>query len=402
MLTAIPVGLDDCDGYWVFRAADASNGPNSVIDFLNISFLEAQTAVRPARAQLAALLDRDEPPFTHEFLERLALHLSVKGSFYEPSDIEHYKEAFERAATCGDAVTILKKLWRVFGPTVWLTDNFNKLLSKFSSSITSSDMMFAAAYLCEAGEYSKSIKAALEAKKKRKETWSENRYLGLINLLVKEGHVTEPWALSYSSLFDRIVSQAHIFPEEISENRDDLIVVGNSPTLLGTRAAEQINASNLVIRFNTAETSFPYSIDVGTKTDALVLNPDYSQTRRFFGRPCKHIIVSNGDLYSSKNIGAKLHDFPSQYLIHFIPPQIDRYVTQKIGASPSSGLKMLYWIYSVVGALDPDRVLGFSMGNQPLGHASSYSKPVPTKMPIVHDWNAEQDFLQELLESKNG
>jgi hypothetical protein len=398
-LHKLPVILREEMGTNIFELTSNSDDRSSAfVDLLNVAFLEIQGALRPARSFLARLKEKDEAPFAPGFLEKMALHVSAKGSFYEESDIKHYREAFERANSPGEAINMLRKLWRVFGPTIWLTQYFNGLVDKFKDKLTSSDLMFVAAYLCETGDYRKSLKLTQEARKKRKETWFENRYLGLTNLLVKEHQTNESWALQYSDMFSKIVEQANALPELIYSHRKDLVVVGNSPNIIGTSCGKIIDSSSLVIRFNTAETRHPFSIDVGRKTDVLVMNPDYSQTRRNFERECSHIVVSNGDLYSSQNIGAKIHDIPSRHILSFIPSYIDRFVTQAIGASPSSGLKMLYWIYSIIGELDPDRLFGFSMGEQPVGHATSYSAPSPTRLPIVHDWHAEQQFFNTLLQ----
>lgn len=369
------------------------------IKYLNVLLLEAQGAVQIAKKKLYEIEAPLKEVANTKEVQQLSTKLALKGSFYDSESIAQYQIVLNFTTSADEALNILKKLWRVFGPTVWLTQHFVKVHKRFSSVLKSSGMMLLAAYFCEAGEYKTAIKIAFEAKKTRKETWEENRYLGLINLLVAEGHLNQSWAMEYAKTFKRISIGARAFPSVLKEQSNSLVIVGNSPCILEQEGKEKINKSSFVIRFNTGETQYPLSEYVGTKTDALVLNPDYSQTRRFWENNSKYIIISNGDLYSSANIGSKLHDIHDDYSVHFIPSYIDRTVTQKIGASPSSGLKMLYWIYSLNGRIPNDRVFGFSLGDQPVGHSTSYSKPDPTRMPIVHDWQAEQELLKTLVES---
>lgn len=63
----------------------------------------------------------------------------------------------------------------------------------------------------------------------------------------------------------------------------DIILVGNGPSILGTKLGKFIDSHELVVRFNNFNTSQYFSDDVGTKTDYWfnTINYDNKNTRDY-------------------------------------------------------------------------------------------------------------------------
>ncbi|MDV5665455.1 hypothetical protein, partial [Leclercia adecarboxylata] len=109
--------------------------------------------------------------------------------------------------------------------------------------------------------------------------------------------------------------------------------------------------------------------------------------------------ISDGNLYSSKNLSLKLHDL-EQYCenICLIPRKLDIQLTQEIGASPSSGLKFLTWLYKIQGQVKRKNIYGFSMIDQRHGMATSYCKGTRTGLNTIHNWEQEKKYMETIVE----
>lgn len=290
-----------------------------------------------------------------------------------------------------------RKLYRVLGTDQRLEQLANKLAQSIRKQVYPvSFIMLLAAFFTEAGEYDKAIEMAKKAKSKDKNAWVNNRYLGLSNLLFSMRETNELWAEADSTLFKELRSNEWIF--ELYAKEHIICSVGNSPNEIGKKQGHLIDENQKVARFNGAITEYPFVMDYGQKTNILVMNPRYYETQRNGKLNLDFIIISDGNLYSSKNLSLKLHDL-GQYCNHIclIPRSIDIGLTKEIGSSPSSGLKFLTWLYKSTGQLPKEKIYGFSMIDQKQGMATSYCKGIRVGLNTIHNWEQEKRYLESML-----
>lgn len=301
-----------------------------------------------------------------------------------------------------DLVLIFRKLYRVVGTDPRLESIANKLAASIRKQVYSVPFtMLLAAFFTESGEYEKAIEMALKAKSKESDAWSKHRYLGLTYLLYKNCHIEDEWAKQDSALFLELSKNEWEFEGYITENHQNINIIGNAPNEIGFKKGNLIDLGDKVARFNGAITDFPHCVDYGKKTNVLIINPRYYETQRNNKFGLDYIVISDGNLYSSKNIAYKLHDlFHCCDKITFIPRRIDIALTQKIAASPSSGLKFMEWIFAVNGKIPAENLYGFSLVDQGHGVATSYSKGRRVGLNTIHNWSNEQLHMDSLLLKK--
>ncbi|EGE4340431.1 TPA: glycosyltransferase family 29 protein [Escherichia coli] len=302
-----------------------------------------------------------------------------------------------------DVILFFKKLYRVLGTDGKLEKIANNIFNQCKKNIYPIHfMMSIAAFFTESGAYDKAIELALKAKAKDKNAWLNNRYLGLTYLLVESNLLKEEWAVKDSNLFLSLRKNEWDFENYVLNFKDNIALVGNSPIELGKRKGTKIDSFPKVARFNSAITEYPYYLDYGRKTNILVINPRYYETQRNMKHGLDYIIISDGNLYSSKNISYKLHDlmqFTSK--ICFIPRRVDIRLTHEISSSPSSGLKFIHWIYSISGHVLNSNIFGFSMNDQSHGVATSYSSGKRVGLNTIHDWNKEKQYFESIIMENN-
>lgn len=295
-----------------------------------------------------------------------------------------------------DVQYCLRKTWRIFGVNQLSKLLFDRALQK-SSSFNHETIMLLAAFTLEAGQINRALELAKRAAALQPAAWKWTRYLALSQLIYREGLSKDKWAEDDAKLYEELRQTSHRFQRLIGQYKDSFAVVGNSPVLRGTNCGAEIDSRDLVIRFNSAVRSYPHSLDCGSKLNVLVLNPDFSQTKRQDFRSLDLAVISDGDMYSSRHLWTKLQEIRGQCSIQLLDSSIDRSVVEMINASPSSGLKTLYWIYSLFGPIDKKNVFGFSLNDQKPGTASSYSKQKAVRMPIVHAWDAERSLFDKMV-----
>ncbi|ELN8667657.1 glycosyltransferase family 29 protein [Escherichia coli] len=305
--------------------------------------------------------------------------------------------------TQGDSILFFRKLYRVLG-----TDGrLEKIADNFANQIKKNNypvhfIMNLAAFFTESGSYEKALDMAGRAKARDRNAWFNHRYLGLTYLLVESKLLKEEWALKESEVFLLLRKNEWEFENYIRDHLDNVCLVGNSPIELGKNKGEKIDSVDKVVRFNGAVVDYPYCLDYGRKTNILVINPRYYETQRNNKYDLDFIIISDGNLYSSKNIIYKVHDlFQFTDKVCFMPKRHDLTLTQNIEASPSSGLKLIHWIYNIMGSLDRNNLFGFSLNDQGHGIATSYSTGRRVGLNTIHDWDKEKAFLDSMIIDKS-
>lgn len=391
------------------RLGETSEGDDTL--FINdiLARLESDR-LEPAEARLMAALMADNGHHTSALSiarlfdftsERLSpARLALDGGIYH-SNI--FKEIMDLSGLWGsghlkesDIQYCLRKTWRIFGVNQLSKLIFERALQK-SASFNYETVMLLAAFMLEAGQTIKALELAKRASSLQPAAWKWTRYLALSELIYREGLSKDKWAEDDAKLYEELRQSSNRFQRLVSQYKDSFAVVGNSPILRGTKHGREIDSRDVVVRFNSAIRTYPHSLDSGSKLNVLVLNPDFSQTKRQDFRSLDLAVISDGDIYSSRHLWTKLQEMRGQCSIQLLDSSIDRAVVEMISASPSSGLKTLYWIYSLFGPIDKNNVFGFSLNDQTPGTASSYSKQKAVRMPIVHAWDAERALFDKMV-----
>lgn len=287
---------------------------------------------------------------------------------------------------------IFSKIYRIKGPCSETEAAINAIL-KEKKRLSSSTLIKLAAFLCEAGDYSRCV----DVVKLAKSSLESYRYIGLSNFLYKEKIVDAVWAEQDAFYFDMLKKNSTLLQDRLFSSNLNFNVVGNSPCELGLGKGASIDSSDLVIRFNSANVDYPYCLDYGKKTNILVINPRYYETKRNSKSNLDLMIVSDGSLYSTRNLAYRLHDLVDEAPLCLIPDKVDRELVSILEASPSSGLKMLYWIYLNIGPISPESIKGFSLVDQEDGVSTNYQTEEKRVLPIIHDWKKERELLNSIL-----
>ncbi|MDF3829204.1 MULTISPECIES: glycosyltransferase family 29 protein [unclassified Pseudocitrobacter] len=302
-----------------------------------------------------------------------------------------------------DLILFFKKAYRILGTDGRLESIANKIcnLSK-KKAFPVHFLMTLAAFFVESGAYDKAIEIALKAKEKDVDAWNNHRYLGLTYLLFKNGLINECWAEKEHDLFLMLSRNEWEFEQYLETYSHRLAVVGNAPIELNKKKGKYIDSFDKVVRFNGAITDYPYCIDYGKKTNVLIINPRYYETQRNRKYNLDYLVISDGNLYSTKNLFFKVHDlFQYADKICLLPRKLDIALTQKIAASPSSGLKLMHWVYTISGELCQNQVFGFSLTDQAQGVSTSYSSGRRVGLNTIHNWQREREFLESLISSED-
>lgn len=373
-------------GLFKFDFSPVSNGVSSAAEFLKVAFWK--------------LADDNKSLFDFYRENPRADALSVvnyglKGGVYSEDIVARSVNILctRKSLTDGQINFIFSKLYRVCGPSSFTEKAVNAVLRE-KKRLSASTLMKLASFLCEAGDYTRCVDVAKIARSASKSAWEDNRYIGLSNFLFHERMTNEAWAEQDAFYFDLLRKNQNILPDLIGGN--DFRVVGNSPCDIGKRRGLKIDSSDLVVRFNSAVVDYPHSLDYGSKTDVLVLNPRYYETKRNTKDNLKLIVVSDGSLYATRNLAYRLHDLHGQAQICLVPDRVDRLLVHALGASPSSGMKILYWLYLCFGPIDRSRLCGFSMVDQNDGVSLNYQSQEKRVLPIIHDWIAERKLLDNI------
>ncbi|MBF4554904.1 glycosyltransferase family 29 protein [Pseudomonas sp. p50] len=302
-----------------------------------------------------------------------------------------------------DIAFTFKKIYRVLGTDQKLEPIANKLFILIKKEQFPVDfIMLLAAFFTESGDFKRALETASIAKKNDVNAWIKYRYLGLSHLLYSNGQSAELEIKLDHDLYLTLSRNEWEFENYLIENARSLAVVGNSPVEVSKRKGETIDSYNKVLRFNSAITDYPYSLDYGKKTNILIINPRYYETQRNKKFDLDFVIISDGNLFSTKDLYYKINDL-LQFTdkICLIPRKVDLQLTQKIYASPSSGLKFLTWLYAINGAIPKKSLFGFSLTDQAHGVATSYANGRKVGLNTIHNWSSEKIHLEEVLLKEN-
>ncbi|MGM8930658.1 glycosyltransferase family 29 protein [Salinicola halophyticus] len=252
---------------------------------------------------------------------------------------------------------------------------------------------------CEAGDHAKALDLYTRSMRETPAIWQNKRFLALNSVLYRSGLSSAPAVQRDAELMDQLLDGQHQFEHYCRHHA--LAIVGNSPCELGLGKGEEIDRREKVVRFNSAITDFPQARDYGTRTDVLVTNPRYYETERNAKRDLDFAVVSDGCPYTTNQLSLKLEELQGQARqICLIPKRLESKLVFQLGASPSSGLKLLYWLSNLKGQLAGENLYGFSLNDQRYGTATSYEKAGNKVLNTIHDWEAEARLFEDMVAAK--
>jgi hypothetical protein len=164
-------------------------------------------------------------------------------------------------------------------------------------------------------------------------------------------------------------------------------VVSNSPDLLGRGLGQEIDACELVVRFNRFKAGGEYAIDVGSKTDVYVAY--------YLGCKSKKEVDALGvkEVFLCRNCDESFNWPPllkvKQHIEHLRTIDIiNGYLLN--GAFSTTGLTFIYWLLTYTR---PQRIVLFGFGNEV--HDGHYYN-LDHKMTKHHDLCLEHDIIDTL------
>ncbi|WP_412723494.1 glycosyltransferase family 29 protein [Alteromonas sp. D210916BOD_24] len=160
-------------------------------------------------------------------------------------------------------------------------------------------------------------------------------------------------------------------------------LVGNARSLCSSTYGNSIDANDIVIRINRAP---KYSTSShGVKTDWLALATSIKESH-YRGLSTKKLIWMS---HKRKRIQQWMMNEP----FYLFPQTLYLEIKARLGAPPSTGIMMLYWLSNT--SLASLNVYGFDFFKSLSLTGSRTEKQVP------HDFAAEQEWFQELVGSRN-
>ena len=300
--------------------------------------------------------------------------------------------------TIGPLRALAGFIWKNEGVTQELLQTINLILSS-GAEIDVKLMLWIAAIYADAGFIENAAELYVEAMNKDATIASKQRYLFLLH------HVSLIYPEKVENLervrfaYNTMLSAQGEF-EKICRSGKRIAVVGNSPCELGRGMGDAIDKHDIVIRFNNFSTAYPFVADYGSKTNIWVKTGLFETVHRRNGVDFDLIIQSASHLpvASPNGVDVMWSAIADGNIMEFIPLKLKYDLVKKLQATPSAGLLILSWIYSINGPLSRDSVFGFSFIDQQAGSHTSYHS-APDNGTYKHNWEAEREIFDTLFEN---
>ena len=165
-------------------------------------------------------------------------------------------------------------------------------------------------------------------------------------------------------------------------NGKNVALVGNARSLCSSRNGDAIDANDIVIRINRAP---KFSLEShGDKTDWLALATSIDR---------EHFKALNCDkLIWMSHKRKRLKFWMKKETLYLFPLELYAEIKTKLGAPPSTGLMMLFWLSTQSFA--SLTVYGFDF------FASLSLTGSRTANQVPHDFNAEYEWFQEFVSAR--
>ncbi|RQW87472.1 MAG: hypothetical protein EHM79_07725 [Geobacter sp.] len=203
--------------------------------------------------------------------------------------------------------------------------------------------------------------------------------------------------------FKKLLKYRERFKELVLDARGSVCVVGNSPSMLGGNKGAEIDQRDLVVRFNSYSTDYPYCEDCGVKTDVWVRMPFHPYVRKELDPALKLVIFSGSNrLHRPYTEWPSILEYvASGYPVQFFPPEYFYELQSMLGSPPTSGLMMCYMLYKIIGPLKPENYCGFSFTDD-VDHKSAYHySDLNASASLRHSWDKEAEVFKGMKAAPN-
>lgn len=171
-----------------------------------------------------------------------------------------------------------------------------------------------------------------------------------------------------------------------------IAVVGRSPILLGKGLGKEIDAHDIVIRFNGSDVSGKFGKDYGVKINVNVINMFIENTHQ------ENVCCIYKDVKSyglvPEIIDKIEHDLNNN--IDIIDQKLKYYTVQKSGlAEPTSGTLFIVWLQKILGNLNNVDFYGFAFQDPDKSVKHFDNDEIIKKQN--HDFDSEIEFLKYFI-----
>ncbi|EKF9925046.1 glycosyltransferase family 29 protein, partial [Vibrio cholerae] len=331
-----------------------------------------------------------------KFFHRRAL-VSRKSGRLNDSILDDYMSAIKVSDEKNIKVDYIRTIWAIKGMCPLLISQCDNLY-QLKDKLTANELMLLASIDCDAGRISLAKRKAYEALKKDSEIFSKYQSLPVISLLYKFDENFSAFHIQ-DSIYDYILSGQDSFIDLIRGSNNSYAIVGNGPSEIDSKNGKEIDAKSIVVRFNAFDVSYPLSIDYGSKTDIWVKAGNYIDLPRRNISKFKCVVASgyNNVYRSTMGIDDYFDLYQNKIPTSLIPNRIYEELISRLGAMPSAGLAILYWIYKEIGPIPKGSVFGFSFGNQKSNSSQHYFLNTKSKSHYNHNWSKEGEVLREIV-----
>lgn len=194
-----------------------------------------------------------------------------------------------------------------------------------------------------------------------------------------------------------IVDSRAAFEQLIRNEPGAFCVVGNGPSELGRGRGGTIDLHKVVIRINAYDLSHPE--DYGSKQSVWVRVPNEEASADHARNNSYFIIASNQFEYKrSETDKYCLHPYLLEMKITTIPPAVFQELIARLNCLPSTGLALLYWIYTLTGPIPREQIYGFSHVEQLDDFRTHYYKDAEERTIHQHAWDKEIVVMESILQ----
>ncbi|MBT9292556.1 glycosyltransferase family 29 protein [Prosthecodimorpha staleyi] len=185
----------------------------------------------------------------------------------------------------------------------------------------------------------------------------------------------------------------------LSDRSKTIAVVGNSPVQIGRGAGAEIDAHDIVIRFNNFSEDDRFTVDYGRKTTIWARSGGHIDVWRRPPGGFEFVLFSGADRrYHGAQAWDVLETERAGGRAAFVPTRIFVELVKALDRVPSAGLLILHWLRKIRGPLAAGGVsyYGFKLTDQNDGTNRHYFAN-PTQAKGRHDWDAEAAYLATVI-----
>lgn len=205
----------------------------------------------------------------------------------------------------------------------------------------------------------------------------------------------------YADLFSHLRENGAALDARFSSLQARVAVVGNGPNVMDAPDGPRIDACAEVVRFNQAKTEGAFAPHTGTRTTLHVV-PSNASPLDFPALPSNPVLALT--MVDAAHRGRKWETVMARrrqgHRVAEIPDETTPSLMSAIEATPSAGMRVLWWLRSLRGQVADLVVAGFSFQAQaPAGSSHYFAK---SRASGHHDWAREIALQRQMFGVEDG